>query len=282
LFENEPHVVSAAYDPALSRQYGLHLNIAGNQVSYGVTTEHHEWLTLRSVSMKPFAAGGREEWLQLIAVDDVLRGTYAHTTATLRTTAFALTPEPVAAKNIPVLLHAITASPEHDACFSRKLDTQGAWIAWGVPRDLFDLLQARFGQVAFHHSAEVLAAAAASAPGRQSIYAHLAGDAVELMAVRNRQVALYNIYNFAAAEDFLYYTARVYEQAGLDMHADELVMLGDIEWKSNLIELLRRYVRHVKLGDAPHGLTFDGRFSNIAPHRHFVLFGSALLTPVAA
>jgi hypothetical protein len=42
------------------------------------------------------------------------------------------------------------------------------------------------------------------------------------------------------------------------------------------VELTRRYIRHVKVGDRPEGLQFSERFSNIQPPRHFTLFAGAL------
>jgi len=85
-----------------------------------------------------------------------------------------------------------------------------------------------------------------------------------------------NNYTFKAPEDLVYYTLFVMDQLSLNPEKAEVTMSGKISIKSEVVKLLRKYIRFVNV------LKFDGdtslsyALSEVEPHRFIDLLNPAL------
>jgi DUF2075 family protein len=118
--------------------------------------------------------------------------------------------------------------------------------------------------------------------GTRVIHCNLHHEWFELAAFDNRKLGFGNAFTWRSPEDFLYFCAASYEQTGFDMNADELILTGEVEYDDQVVKLVRKYVRNVKVRDETHGITFGSRFSSVRPHRHHTLFASVIVSRIAA
>lgn len=108
------------------------------------------------------------------------------------------------------------------------------------------------------------------------IFMNLYRDEFDLLVLENGKMKFCNNYSFKAPEDLVYYTLFVMDQLSLNPEKAEVSMSGKISIKSDLVKLLRKYIRFVNV------LKFDGNtslsyaLSEVEPHRFIDLLNPAL------
>ncbi len=89
------------------------------------------------------------------------------------------------------------------------------------------------------------------------------------------QLEFYNTFSVSTAEDVLYYAILVMQELGLNPDQDPVTIWGELTGDSATFQLLSTYVRHLRFGARPFGLTYSYQLNELAEHRHFDLFSLA-------
>ena len=130
-----------------------------------------------------------------------------------------------------------------------------------------------------HHTSALLAGLGqqreAGAPRR--LYLNL-GPAHLTLVVIGPQLEYCNVFAYTTAEDILYFTVLVMQEMGLNPDEDPVTVWGELTHDSAVFDLLRTYLRHVRLGARPFELQYSYRFADVFEHRYFELFGLHFLS----
>ncbi len=123
-----------------------------------------------------------------------------------------------------------------------------------------------------HHTSALLAGLGrqreAGAPRR--LYLSLSATEITLV-VLGPQLEYCNVFAYTTAEDVLYFTILVMQEMGLNPDDDHVTVWGELTHDSAVFDLLRTYLRHVRLGQRPSELQYSYRFADVFEHRYFDL-----------
>ena len=99
-------------------------------------------------------------------------------------------------------------------------------------------------------------------------FINVSKDNFEIIILKNNELVLFNSFSFVTKEDFIYYILFTAEQLNLNPEEFNLVLLGDIEKKSELYEILYQYIRNIKFYEPAN---FPSILNNISSHTNFTL-----------
>ncbi len=108
-----------------------------------------------------------------------------------------------------------------------------------------------FGEFEYRHSGSVMVNSLLS--GRYgttqepALFIHVAPHQMELTAIAQKKLLLYNSFGFGSQEDFVYYILFVMEQLQMDTEKTQVKLLGAIEEDDPNYRMLYKYVRNVSI-----------------------------------
>ncbi len=80
-------------------------------------------------------------------------------------------------------------------------------------------------------------------------------SSIEIVYFQNGNLVLYNLFETKTKEDILYYVLFVAQQLNIDINQEHIHILGNIETHSETINMMKKYIRYVKIGLNEH-ITF--------------------------
>lgn len=110
------------------------------------------------------------------------------------------------------------------------------------------------------------------APNPATMNLHVSSGLLTVAVVRGRRLEFTNVFAFTTPEDLVYYTILVMQELQLTPEQVPVTVWGDLTPDAALLQLLRRYVRTVRLGERPPDLHYTYRLDQTFPHRYFELF----------
>lgn len=108
------------------------------------------------------------------------------------------------------------------------------------------------------------------------MFINLYRDEFDLLVLENGKMIFCNNYTYKAPEDLVYYTLFVMDQLSINPEKAEVNMSGNISIKSDLLKLLRKYIRFVSILKYDGGSQLSYAFSEVEPHRFIDLLNPAL------
>ncbi|MGB1269643.1 MAG: DUF3822 family protein [Flavobacteriaceae bacterium] len=108
----------------------------------------------------------------------------------------------------------------------------------------------QFGSFEYHHSATILVKniLQQNINSTTKLYCNVAKNSFELIYVKEGNLNLYNTFEYASTEDFIYYILFTIEQLQLDTETIDFILLGDIGLEDDLYSILYQYIRNVSFG----------------------------------
>ncbi|MFV0530485.1 MAG: DUF3822 family protein [Flavobacteriales bacterium] len=73
-------------------------------------------------------------------------------------------------------------------------------------------------------------------------------SSIELLYFKNQKLIFYNYFDTYSKEDIIYYILFTAQQLNMDVNKERLHLLGNIENHSETIVMMKKYIRHVKIG----------------------------------
>lgn len=109
------------------------------------------------------------------------------------------------------------------------------------------------------------------------VYAELIDNKLFIGAWRNLKLELCNEYHCPTAQDVSYFILLVMDELRLEREECEVKLLGKISPISEIVRLLRTYIRHVSIGQGkPAWLEMGAEFDNQPYHYYADLFAMSL------
>lgn len=107
----------------------------------------------------------------------------------------------------------------------------------------------------------------------KQVFVHFSAEKFEIVVLNNRQLLLYNSFDYTTKEDFIYYLLFTAEQLQLNPEHFQLHLLGAISEDDEMFAIAYKYVRHVQLLDVSE-LQKRNLFTKLDNLKHFILFQS--------
>lgn len=104
------------------------------------------------------------------------------------------------------------------------------------------------------------------------VLAHVQQNRFDLLITDSSRLLLANSYRYQTAEDFIYYLLFACEQLKINPDKMLLEIVGEVESKSGLMDITRKYVREVHLGNRPVDARFAKGFEQLPSHFYHNLF----------
>jgi hypothetical protein len=129
-----------------------------------------------------------------------------------------------------------------------------------------------FGEFEYsHHSTLLIEKLISKSNEGHYFYVHVSPSAFEIIVIENKQLILYNSFEYTTKEDFIYYVLFALEQLKIDPETSTITLLGDIDKDSNLYDIAYHYIQHVEFlkMDSP---ILDNQ-TEFHKHSNFTLLG---------
>ena len=151
----------------------------------------------------------------------------------------------------------------------QQTDTKNVYVPYvNVNNYLFQ----NFGEFEYKHHATVLIDKLllfSKEKKATHFFANVSNSQLDIVVVKNEQLALYNTFTFNTKEDFIYYILFVAEQLGLNPDEFQLTFLGDIEENSEIYKITYAYVRNIDFIKTTS--TFFSSSEDFSSHSNFIL-----------
>ncbi|MDX5423545.1 MAG: DUF3822 family protein [Hymenobacteraceae bacterium] len=172
-------------------------------------------------------------------------------------------------------------NPLHDLVFSYRHGALEVMNIFAVDAAVYQALQDIFPerplQVLHQTSAlirSILHHAERTSP--RSVYSFVERNFVTILVVGPAGLEFCNVFHYLSPEDFIYYIIFVMQELKLNPEHDPITVWGDITLDSSLFNVLKKYIRHVKLGKKPADVEYSYKFHDMFEHRYFELYSQHL------
>lgn len=138
-----------------------------------------------------------------------------------------------------------------------------------LPAELEYFLSERFPQAKLlHHATSLLEAVAIRQKNstEKRVFLQYRPQYFDLLVFNGKNLVFHNTFYYQANEDILYYLLFAADQLELNPESMLLEILGPTEKSSALVELIRKYVRHVELAQLPDHFKYSKVFNQVPAH----------------
>jgi len=159
-----------------------------------------------------------------------------------------------------------------------NLSTHALVIVYALPQQALVTVANYFPGARVHHAASYSIShylnLYKNKPG-EHLHAQIWRNKIELIAIKNGKLLLYNTFSFRTNEDLLYFVLNVYEQLGLNPESVPLKISGEIEKGNPMWELFLTYIRFVETEDRQANYIYSHEFKAFPDHQFNRVFQAA-------
>ena len=103
-------------------------------------------------------------------------------------------------------------------------------------------------------------------------YLNIQKNFFDIIIIRNHSLILHNSFNFRYEQDMMYFIMNVYDKVMLDPAIFPIYLSGLVEKNSNLVSLIRKFIKTVKFSKPDNHYRYSHTFDRIPEHRFINLF----------
>ncbi len=109
-----------------------------------------------------------------------------------------------------------------------------------------------------------------------SMFLNINHDNFDLILLNDGKLIFCNNFSFKAVEDLIYYTIFVVDQLKVNQEKVELKLSGNVDLNSDLIKLLRKYIKNVEMLAIEQEVQMSYALNDLEKHRYIDLFNPRL------
>ena len=152
---------------------------------------------------------------------------------------------------------------------------------FSVARDDFDFVSQTQHNMSYHHASSVLLTSiisdnVARGVNIQGVYLHIKENKFDMTIVDGCNLLFNNTFKYKTKEDFLYFLLFAIDMLHLDAATVPVFFLGMIEDKSQIVELVSRYVRDIRFVRRDNAIAMSEEMEETPFYYHYILFKSIL------
>ena len=160
-----------------------------------------------------------------------------------------------------------------------KLSSVNAYNLYRLPGGMLNLIKRHFPEAKiFHHSSALIQSLVQkyrNTDTATSLFVNTAATHLDILRIRDKKLDYYNSFRYNTAEDFMYYLVYVVEQLGLNPESTDVVLLGEVEKQSPLVELIRKYIRNVRYTERNNDFSYSFIFDQLPGHYYYNLLNAS-------
>lgn len=163
--------------------------------------------------------------------------------------------------------------------YTNHIKANNSYIIFALRSTEIALFRGRFPEVKFYHAATpMLESLLLQNKNKQGckLYLHVEEKLVDIYAIENEGLKLYNQFNYHSIEDFVYYPLFVVEQLGFNPESTEVFISGNTSRTGNHFNILYKYFRHVNFLARNDNFQYAYKLDTDEPHRFFHLYNLEL------
>lgn len=103
----------------------------------------------------------------------------------------------------------------------------------------------------------------------KGMYCFVDRGILHILVSQDRKLHFYNQYAVRKKEDYLKYIMLVFKEMGMDPKTSKLLMWGFIKQNSDEMNLLKKFIRNISLGEKPSFMKFGYKFDELEDHQYF-------------
>lgn len=134
-----------------------------------------------------------------------------------------------------------------------------------------------FGEFVFKHASSILVDSILQRHIKENgpcVYLNVNFNSLEYVVVNNKQLQLYNYFEFQTKEDLIYYILFVFEQLSLDTETTPVFLSGQINENDEYYNVIYKYVRHVSFMDFSHNFNASQSIYSDKLHEYYLILNS--------
>ncbi len=264
------------FDKASSEKYLLSIRFHPDGLFFSVFDADSQ----KYIGFQSEILAGVTDIYKYLSTDGLLRNSFQKSVVIIPTSKYTIVPGSL---YIPEMISEyfsfVHQLPVHDELRACDLITDDAKVVYSSNIAWFQLIEE------FFPSATVLPGITAHANyclpkfkgSRKSVMLlNLYDDNFDMVLLEEGKLKFCNNFNFKSAEDIIYYTIFVIDQLKVNAEKVEIKLSGNIQEKSNLIKLLRKYIRTVDVLDYHNNIQLSYALSEVEIFRYFDLFNPRL------
>ena len=149
-------------------------------------------------------------------------------------------------------------------------------VIFSYPKEMMTLLNRKFTEFKFMHKSVPLMASAIEQRDekKNTLLINFEKQYVRIIAIKDREIVLYNSFYFKNESDFLYYTINIYHTLQIDPERDELLIGGDVADDSGYIRQLKKYINNVYFLKPSDNFNYGKPFDKVQKHQFVSLLNS--------
>ncbi|MCK5825073.1 MAG: DUF3822 family protein [Ichthyobacteriaceae bacterium] len=152
-----------------------------------------------------------------------------------------------------------------------KLDNLDVVNIYSPYDEVNDFLVDLFGEFEYKHNSTILIENLIKRTSISELkcYVNVHEKHFEIIVIKEKQLLLYNTFEYSSPEDFVYFVLFVAEQLKLNTDYFLLELFGEIEEYTELYQLLYKYVRNVKFGQRSDKYNYSYVIDTVKNHKYF-------------
>ncbi|MBN4051586.1 DUF3822 family protein [bacterium AH-315-M05] len=222
-----------------------------------------------------------DEIKELIHKNDLLQNKYKSVSASIVHGKSTLIPTALFEKSNEKNYLLFNHSLENDEDIATdKLNNLDSLNLYALPHCVESTLKERFPAVKiYHHSSSLIEGLLIQYKNQndKKLIIHFRSGSFDVVALDGKDLTLYNSFNYQTKEDFVYYILFVCEQLKLNPENLKLVLLGEIEKRSDHYSLLYKYIRNISFGERSGSFEYSYLFDEMPKHFYYNLFNQFLV-----
>ena len=149
-------------------------------------------------------------------------------------------------------------------------------IVYGYPKELTTLLNRKYTDFEFRHKSIPLLASAYDQRNEKnnSVLINFEKKYVQMIALKNFEINLYNSFYFKTESDFMYYILNVCHNLQIDPQADEIILSGFLADDSGYVRQLKKYLGNVQFLKPSSRFNYGNIFDKVQKHQFASLLNS--------
>jgi hypothetical protein len=170
-------------------------------------------------------------------------------------------------------------APEEEIRYDR-IKSVNAYNLYRIPSEMHALMTNYFPESKiYHHSTSLITSIIQkyrNADTDNNLFVNTAANHIDIVRIKDKKLEYYNSFRYNTAEDFMYYLVFVVEQLGLNPENVELLLTGEVERQSPLVDLIRKYIRHVQYAERNTDFAYSFVFDQLPGHYYYNLLNASL------
>jgi hypothetical protein len=145
--------------------------------------------------------------------------------------------------------------PGEQLVMSGQVKGTGLRNVFCVPTAGSGSILSRFPVAGIHHLATPLLSGLFHTlhryPGEDTVFCHLRQDILDLAIFSSGRLRYYNSFSYNNKEEFVYYILFVLEQLSMTSSSQQVIVMGEVEKRSEFLEYSRPYLGGIIMGGLP-------------------------------